>query len=329
MVAESLALILGMASLHFFKNLRFLPLLALPVLVWLAKPASGEQPPTQVFSSEKINLALRRTADRLLREAGDSTSRIPAVEQASANVWRLRLDRPFRYENLPPLLEASLELHEIHRPYRVAVRRCDDSTIDLGYHKFDFTKKIFAPDTNQQQQIGGDGVPCLGRDLPDGCHFIEITFLENEVAAAPLWSGRTCVLLLGSLLILVGAFSFWSRFKRDLASPPAAEFEVFEKTDGLKFGNSRLDIAGQLLDCGDGSHQNLTFRETKLLRLFAENPGKLLEREFILQQVWADEGVLVGRSVDVFVSRLRKKLAADPTLSIVAVHGVGYRLEIK
>ena len=71
----------------------------------------------------------------------------------------------------------------------------------------------------------------------------------------------------------------------------------------------------------------LTFRETKLLRLFATNPDRLLERDVILRQVWADEGVLVGRSVDVFVSRLRKKLAADPSVGIAAVHGVGYRLE--
>ena len=58
------------------------------------------------------------------------------------------------------------------------------------------------------------------------------------------------------------------------------------------------------------------------------HPGQLLERERILREVWADEGILVGRSVDMFVSRLRKKLAADPTVGIAAVHGVGYRLEL-
>ncbi|MBK8042565.1 MAG: response regulator transcription factor [Haliscomenobacter sp.] len=95
---------------------------------------------------------------------------------------------------------------------------------------------------------------------------------------------------------------------------------------GFTFGQSRLDVAGQVLECG-GLRQDLTFREAKLLRLFVTHSGQLLEREFILTQVWADEGVLVGRSVDVFVSRLRKKLSADPSVSIVAVHGVGYRLE--
>jgi len=78
--------------------------------------------------------------------------------------------------------------------------------------------------------------------------------------------------------------------------------------------------------CG-GHRQTLTFRETKLLKLFASHCGQLLERDFIIQQVWADEGVLVGRSVDVFVSRLRKKISNDPSVGLSVVHGVGYRLE--
>ena len=71
----------------------------------------------------------------------------------------------------------------------------------------------------------------------------------------------------------------------------------------------------------------LTYREAKLLHLFVKNQNQLLERSFILENVWADEGIQVGRSIDMFVSRLRKFLRADPTLRLVAVHGVGYRLE--
>lgn len=53
-----------------------------------------------------------------------------------------------------------------------------------------------------------------------------------------------------------------------------------------------------------------------------------MERDSIIQQVWADEGVLVGRSVDVFVSRLRKKLADDTSVVLAVVHGIGYRMEV-
>lgn len=125
------------------------------------------------------------------------------------------------------------------------------------------------------------------------------------------------------MLFLGGLGGFWLS-KRNFFI--RASSDILVETDWKEFGNSRLDVAGQVLMCGN-VRQTLTFRETKLLRLFVSNPDQLLERDIILQQVWADEGILVGRSMDVFVSRLRKKLAGDPSVGIVAVHGVGYRLE--
>lgn len=290
-----------MISAHFLKNkMKFLPLLALPILAWLLPPNGATE---EDFSPEKINLALRRTADGLLRAAGDSTSRIPAVEQTAANAWQLRLDRDsFRYDLLPGLLQAALEVHGIRRPYQVAVRCCADETIDLGFHQTDFTE-------NQS-------VPCATRALPEGCHFIEITFLGDGPKQGA-WASKAAVICL--FLAGMGAFWFFQRQKR---TPAAVGDER-----ALRFGNSRLDVAGQVLICGD-LRQTLTFREAKLLRFFAERPDQLLERDAIVREVWADEGVLVGRSVDMFVSRLRKKLAADPSVAIVAVHGVGYRLTV-
>lgn len=308
-----------MFPVRFFKYLRFLPLLALPLLAGLLPPVVGES--AEDFPPDKINLALRRTADGLLRAAGDSTSRIPAIEQVGAGVWRIRLEQPFRYDPLPALLQGSLDLHGIQRPYAVAVRRCTDSGIDLGYHQLDYLKKnaLHADRQNDTLQRNSGIVPCGGREMPEGCHFIEITFSEIADNRA-VRVGKAGVLL----LILGGLIGFWvSGWRKTKPATPGTDGE----TEWLEFGNSRLDVVGQVLLCG-GMRQTLTFRETKLLRLFAASPNRLLEREVILREVWADEGILVGRSVDVFVSRLRKKLAADPSIGIVAVHGVGYRLEI-
>lgn len=277
-------------------------LLVLPVLAWLLPLTSSKNP--DGFSAEKVNLALRRTADGLLRAMGDSISRIPAVEQTTANVWRIRMDQPFGYDSLPAFLQASLELHGIRRPYEVVVRRCFDETIDLGYHQSDFVQ-------NKE-------VACQGRDMPEGCHIIELKFLEKD-GKVNFWAGVP-----GVFLLLVGGLAgYW--VSRRLKTVPTASVPS-DDTAWLAFGNSRLDVAGQVLLCG-GQRETLTFRETKLLKLFASQPNKLLERDLILQEVWADEGIMVGRSVDVFVSRLRKKLSADASIGIVAVHGVGYRLE--
>ena len=78
-----------------------------------------------------------------------------------------------------------------------------------------------------------------------------------------------------------------------------------------------------------GQTHTLTYRENKLLHLFAHSPNEVLERAEIMARVWEDEGVVVGRSLDVFVSRLRKYLKADPAVQIKSVHGIGYRLEIQ
>ncbi|MBK6544452.1 MAG: winged helix-turn-helix domain-containing protein [Saprospiraceae bacterium] len=315
-----------MFSVCYLKNQRLLPLLAFPFLVWLL-PQKTDVKSTDI-SSEKINLALRRTADGLLRQSGDSTSRIPAIEQVSKLIWRVRLDQPFNYEQLPAILQSSLDLHGILQAYNVTIRKCVDATIDLGYHQFDFLQQKAKLDnkikTNDSLSLLSNSnkneilVPCVGRDMPEGCHYIEISFLENELKNS-FWSTKSLILL----FILVGFAGYWFLIKQKsmyLLNDDSREPEW------LEFGNSRLDVPGQILLCS-GIRQTLTFRETKLLKLLVTSPDRLLERDFIIQQVWADEGVLVGRSVDVFVSRLRKKLSADVSIGIVAVHGVGYRLE--
>lgn len=278
----------------------------LPVLFALAVwGLLGSLTPTQGKEdavSTRINLALRRTADALLRASGDSTSRIPAVEQVGEEVWRVMLEQPFDYGQLPALLQASLDRYGISRSYEVAVRRCSDATIDLGYHQLD--------------ALQDDFVPCAGREVSEGCHYIEVTFAGDVGTSIPL-AGRIGF----SLLALLGTAGLWWGLQRK--KPVAPEDE---KIQWIAFGNCRLDLAGQTLICGD-VRQSLTFREAKLLGLFAARPDEVIERDQILRDVWADEGVLVGRSVDVFVSRLRKKLAADISVAIVAVHGVGYRLE--
>ena len=72
---------------------------------------------------------------------------------------------------------------------------------------------------------------------------------------------------------------------------------------------------------------SLTDKECKVLELLHKNFGELIPRETLMQEVWINEGVITGRSLDMFVSKLRKKLSGDPELRITNVHGKGYKLE--
>ncbi|MEZ0610911.1 winged helix-turn-helix domain-containing protein [Fibrella sp. WM1] len=284
-------------------------LLALGLLfVRSVAPAAGEEPQRQ---ADKINLALRGTAHHLLRATGDSTSRIPVVQQLNATTYRLQLNHAFNYDTLPGLLQQSLQLHRIATPYDVAVLDCGTRRLQLGYSVSDLTDS--------------KTVPCSGRLMAEGCYMLQLTFTAAPAPSVGYWPVLAVISLLAGLMVVT--------WRRPLATTPA---EPASSTDPataetnplmVQFGNSVLDVNGQTLLAGSTSH-NLTYREAKLLRLLASHPNQVLERNLILKLVWEDEGIIVGRSVDVFVSRLRKLLSTDATVRIGTIHGVGYRLEV-
>ncbi|MFW6246492.1 MAG: response regulator transcription factor, partial [Tangfeifania sp.] len=79
----------------------------------------------------------------------------------------------------------------------------------------------------------------------------------------------------------------------------------------------------------DGNTRKLTLKEVELIRFFAENPNKVLSRNEILEKVWGSNDYFLGRSLDVFISRLRKYFKADPNIQIINLHGIGFRFSVK
>lgn len=257
-------------------------------------------------SAEKLNLALRRTAHQLLKEAGDSTSRIIPVEKINDNVWLLKLEHTFSYNRLPAILKTSFDIFKIDCNYDVAILSCSDGKIQLGYNFLDFSQN--------------NNIPCAGRDLAPGCYNIQLTVSAGGKSQSNLP-------IAGWFFSCVLAVTLYSLGRKWYRPSEKVKPERPIEADWLYFGHSRLNVMNQQLICGDKSNQ-LTFRETKLLNLFVLRPNQILDRSFILNNVWADEGILVGRSIDMFVSRLRKMLRDDQSVQLVAVHGVGYKLEI-
>ncbi len=79
----------------------------------------------------------------------------------------------------------------------------------------------------------------------------------------------------------------------------------------------------------DDDVETLTQKEADLLKMLTENRNQVIKREDILEKIWGQNDYFLGRSMDVFISRLRKYLKADPNISIDNVHGVGFRFVIK
>lgn len=75
--------------------------------------------------------------------------------------------------------------------------------------------------------------------------------------------------------------------------------------------------------------RSLTLKEAELMKFFAENANKVLSRNEILEKVWGSDDYFLGRSLDVFISRLRKYFKPDPAVKITNLHGIGFRFSIK
>ncbi|MBN1987302.1 MAG: response regulator transcription factor [Prolixibacteraceae bacterium] len=75
--------------------------------------------------------------------------------------------------------------------------------------------------------------------------------------------------------------------------------------------------------------QKLSPKESDLLKLLCQNKNELLPRENALQKIWGDDGYFTARSMDVFITRLRKYLADDPSIEIKNIHGSGFLLEVR
>ncbi|HOH99999.1 MAG TPA: response regulator transcription factor [Bacteroidales bacterium] len=92
-----------------------------------------------------------------------------------------------------------------------------------------------------------------------------------------------------------------------------------------QIGSFEFDYTNMVL-IREGKVQNLTRKEADLLRLLCENQNTLVKRETALRLIWGTDDYFIGRSMDVFITKLRKYLKPDPSISIMNVHGTGFKL---
>jgi DNA-binding response OmpR family regulator len=121
-----------------------------------------------------------------------------------------------------------------------------------------------------------------------------------------------------SMKELVMRIDVFLRRTKKLQSDAAEEY----KLGILKFAYNELKIY-------NGSAVTpLTQREADLLKFFVTHINKILKREEVLLNVWGKDDYFLGRSMDVFITKLRKYLKPDPSITLETIHGVGFRLQI-
>ncbi len=92
-----------------------------------------------------------------------------------------------------------------------------------------------------------------------------------------------------------------------------------------QFGNMNFDTQKQILTI-NGESTKLTTKEAELLALLCAHANDILERNHALKQIWVDDNYFNARSMDVYITKLRKLLKPDPSIEIINIHGKGYKL---
>lgn len=96
-------------------------------------------------------------------------------------------------------------------------------------------------------------------------------------------------------------------------------------TEIIKMGNYLFNVKNQTLVL-NGNTETLTHRESELLHHLIQHKNQVLDRSFILKKLWGDDDFFNARSMDVFITKLRKKLKNDASIQIINVRGYGYKL---
>ena len=256
------------------------------------------------FDFARREILLRRIGHEILLQSGDSVSRVLPVKKIAGNEYQISFENAFTFqpESLVNTTQRLLAEDPLASDYVVNVLNCANASVAYGY----------AISKNKKDDI----VACIGRRQPIACYMINIKFKPTGIITAQ--NGY----LLGSLTVLafVG-FIFLRPVK------PRRALADSQHTGIFTLGSMSFDAETRKLMI-NGKTIELTRTETRVLRIFALSPNEAIERSRLQKEIWEDEGVIVGRSLDMFISKLRKKLEFDPNIKIVVIRGKGYKLEI-
>lgn len=255
------------------------------------------------FDLSRREVLLRRIGHEILLQSGDSTSRVLPIKKIAENEYQISFEKEFSFvtDSLVNTTQRLLAKDYHVSDYIVNVMNCDNSSVAYGY----------VISKNKKEDI----LACVGRKQPIACYKINIKFKPSDVVTA------NYKYYLGSFafLLLIG-FVFWKiKSKKQLPK--------FDNNKLFTFGSVLFDAQKRQLEINKETI-DLTATETRLLLIFASSPNETIERSRLQKEIWEDEGVIVGRSLDMFISKLRKKLELDPNINIVVVRGKGYKLEV-
>lgn len=256
--------------------------------------------------SMRVKISLREVGNQLLLSNNDTVSLILPITETDDLKYQISFNNPLSFEpdTLVAIFKNVFKTSSLSSNYIVEVFQCSNNEVA---HSYEMNQK-------QEKTI----IPCSGRILPKNCYKIVVTFLDipsNESSGYASYFYFLIAIFL--VLFLVKIYSRKKIKKNEILTSnnikTIGRFEFYPEQN--KLVKKPLEI-------------NLSKKECELLEIFISRPNQIIKREELTKKVWEDHGVFVGRSLDTYISKLRKKLQDDDSIQLINIHGVGYKLEV-
>jgi DNA-binding winged helix-turn-helix (wHTH) protein len=256
----------------------------------------------QEINSDAVKVAVRTVGHELLLAQNDSTSLVLPIEEIDARTYKLQFRNELSIEPgfLVDAITRNFKTAELPSNYIIEVVQCSDDQIAYSYQ--------------MKRKKDNEIVPCGGRVLPKSCYLLLVKFQNNDETIVSFWIPIALLLILILIVLFI--------LKRRTVLKPKEDNDDRIKLGGFIFYPEQHKLVKQAVEI------SLSKKECEILEIFSEKPNEIISREELTKRIWEDNGVVVGRSLDTYISKLRKKLQDDPNIKLTNVHGIGYKLEV-
>lgn len=250
-------------------------------------------------------IALREIGNQLLLNNEDATSLVMPVKELDEHLYQISFESQLSIipDSLITTVKERLSAYDINNDYRVEVFQCNDNEVAYSYQIIKDSEDTI--------------VSCLERELPKSCYTIQLRFLDKTQSLS-----RTQWILIILVISLFAFVSEWILNNKTNASDAANSVIDYERLGSFRFYPDQNKLVKEAEEI------SLSKKECELLSIFIMRPNEIIKRDELTKRVWEDNGVIVGRSLDTYISKLRKKLKDDTNIKLTNVHGVGYKLEV-
>lgn len=244
------------------------------------------------------------TVSVALYSVADTMSEHAIVEKRSSNYFFVTTNSPVSSQEVDTMIQKEFSDRNISLDYEIGVYNAEDDSLVYG----NYVKNTITDISETSYEATDQTNKNFAVLFPSRKSYL-LTQMDS-------WIFITLVLLLAS----------WSIFHLVAYSRGSSVVSSLTHNQ-IRLGNSCLDFHNQNLVVNNFTYQ-LTYKENKILKMFFENPNQVIEREVFLENIWGEDGFFVSRSMDVFISKVRKYLSMDETIKIENLRSIGYRLHV-